>query len=58
MGLWKRIRDWFRGSDEQLAEQALREREKPQGEEGLPPHFEEVVQPRQYPPTGSGPTGP
>ena len=52
MGLWKRIRDWFRGSDDQVAEQALREREKPQGEDGLPPHFEEVVQPRQYPPTG------
>jgi hypothetical protein len=52
MGLWKRIRDWLVGSDDDVAEQAQRERDKAQGEEGLPPHFEEVVQPRQYPPTG------
>jgi hypothetical protein len=54
MGLWKRIRDWLQGTDEEAVEQAMLEREKAWGEEGLPPHTQEVVQPRQYPPSDSG----
>ena len=55
MGIWERIRDWLRGgTDEELAERALREHEKRKGEECLPAHTQEVVQPRQYPPTDSG----
>jgi hypothetical protein len=54
MGLWKRIHDWLSGSDEEAAEQAVLDRERTQGDEGLPPHIEEVIQPRQYPPSDSG----
>jgi hypothetical protein len=54
MGLWKRVHDWLSGSDEEAAEQAVLDRERTQGDEGLPPHIEEVIQPRQYPPSDSG----
>jgi hypothetical protein len=55
MGLWKRIREWVSGiSDEDVAEQARVDHEQPKGDEGLPHHYEEVAQPRQFPPPPTG----
>ena len=62
MSLWSRIREWLSGSSAEKDRAAIdrfelgREEAKRAAarEEGLPPHTEEVVQPRQFPPADSG----
>lgn len=62
MSLWSRVRGWFAGSsarkDQAAIERAELERDEARRaaarEARLPPHTEEVIQPRQYPPSDSG----